>query len=45
MVLAITPVVGAVDEALEMFALNDSARAAVDKARKQAKRRRQGAET
>ena len=41
--LAITPVVGAEDEALEMFALNDSARAAVDKARQQAQRRRQAA--
>jgi hypothetical protein len=41
--LAITPVVDAEDEALEMFALNDSARAAVDKARGQAQRRRQAA--
>jgi radical SAM superfamily enzyme YgiQ (UPF0313 family) len=40
--LAITPVIDAEDEALEMFALNDSARAAVDKARAQAQRRRQG---
>ncbi len=40
--LAITPVIDAEDEALEMFALNDSARAAVDKARAQARRRRQG---
>ncbi len=39
--LAITPVIDAEDEALEMFALNDSARAAVDKARVQAQRRRQ----
>ena len=41
--LAITPVVEAEDEALEMFELNDSSRAAVDKARRQAQRRRQGA--
>jgi hypothetical protein len=40
--LAITPVVDAEDEALEMFTLNDSARAAVDKARAQAQRRKQG---
>ncbi len=40
--LAITPVVDAEDEALEMFTLNDSARAAVAKARTQAQRRRQG---
>ena len=40
--LAITPVIDAEGEALEMFALNDSARAAVDKARAQAQRRRQG---
>ena len=39
--LASTPVVDAEDEALEMFTLNDSARAAVDKARAQAQRRRQ----
>ena len=39
--LAVTPVVDAEEEALEMFALNDSARAAVDKARGQAQRRRQ----
>ena len=38
---AITPVVDAEGEALEMFALNDSARAAVDKAKAQAERRRQ----
>ena len=38
---AITPVIDAEEEALEMFALNDSARAAVDKARRQAERRRQ----
>ena len=36
--LAITPVVDAEDEALEMFGLNDASRAAVDKARRQAKR-------
>jgi hypothetical protein len=40
--LAITPVVDGEDEALEMFTLNDSARAAVAKARTQAQRRRQG---
>ncbi len=39
--LAVTPVIDAEQEALEMFALNDSARAAVDKARSQAQRRRQ----
>ena len=39
--LAITPVIDAEEEALEMFSLNDSARAAVDKARGQAQRRRQ----
>ncbi len=39
--LAVTPVIDAEEEALEMFALNDSARAAVDKARGQAQRRRQ----
>ena len=38
---AITPVIDAEEEALEMFALNNSARAAVDKARRQAERRRQ----
>ncbi len=38
---AISPVIDAEEEALEMFALNDSARAAVDKARRQAERRRQ----
>ena len=36
--LAITPVVDAEDETLEMFGLNDASRAAVDKARRQAKR-------
>ncbi len=41
---AVTPVVDAEEEALEMFALNDSARAAVDKARGQALRRRRAAE-
>ena len=40
--LAITSVVDGEDEALEMFTLNDSARAAVAKARAQAHRRRQG---
>ena len=40
--LAITSVVDAEDEALEMFTLNNSARAAVAKARTQAQRRRQG---
>ena len=35
--LAITPVVDAEGEALEMFELNDASRAAVEKARKQAK--------
>jgi hypothetical protein len=40
--LAITPVIDAEDEALEMFTINDSARAAVAKARTQAQRRRQG---
>ena len=39
--LAITPVVDAEDEALEMFTLNDLARAAVAKARAQAQRRKQ----
>ena len=39
--LAVTPVIDAEQEALEMFALNDSARAAVEKARGQAQRRRQ----
>jgi radical SAM superfamily enzyme YgiQ (UPF0313 family) len=38
--LAITPVIDAEAEALEMFDLNDSSRAAVDKARRQADRRR-----
>jgi hypothetical protein len=38
---AITPVIDAEGEELEMFALNDSARAAVAKARHQAERRRQ----
>ena len=38
---AISPVIDAEEEALEMFALNNSARAAVDKARRQAERRRQ----
>ena len=37
---AITPVIDAEGEELEMFALNDSARAAVEKARHQAERRR-----
>ena len=36
--LAITPVVDAEDEALEMFELNDSSKAAVKKARRQASR-------
>jgi radical SAM superfamily enzyme YgiQ (UPF0313 family) len=36
--LAITPVVDAEGEALEMFELNDSSRAAVDKARRQTQR-------
>jgi radical SAM superfamily enzyme YgiQ (UPF0313 family) len=40
--LAITPVIDAEDEALEMFTINDSARSAVEKARAQAQRRRQG---
>jgi radical SAM superfamily enzyme YgiQ (UPF0313 family) len=40
---AITPVIDAEEEALEMFTLNDSARSAVDKARAQAQRRRQSA--
>ncbi len=40
--LAITPVVDAEGEELEMFSLNDSARSAVHKARAQAERRRQG---
>ncbi len=40
---AITPVVDAESETLEMFALNDSARAAVEKARGQAARRKQSA--
>jgi hypothetical protein len=35
---AITPVIDAEGEELEMFALNDSARAAVEKARHQAER-------
>jgi hypothetical protein len=35
--LAITPVIDAESEALEMFELNDSSRAAVEKARKQTK--------
>ncbi len=39
---AITPVTDAEDEALEMFTFNDSARSAVEKARAQAQRRRQG---
>jgi hypothetical protein len=38
--LAITPVVEAEEEALEMFSLNDTARAAVEKARAQAQRRK-----
>jgi hypothetical protein len=37
---AITPVVDAEGEELEMFALHDSARATVEKARHQAERRR-----
>ena len=37
---AITPVIDAEGEELEMFALNDSARATVEKARHQAERRR-----
>ena len=40
--LAITPVTDAEDEALEMFTFNNSARSAVEKARAQAQRRRQG---
>ena len=40
--LAITPVIDAEGETLEMFTLNDSARAAVGKARAQAQRRKQG---
>ena len=40
--VATTPVIDAEDEALEMFTLNDSARAAVVKARAQAQRRRRG---
>jgi radical SAM superfamily enzyme YgiQ (UPF0313 family) len=40
--LAITPVVDAEGEALEMFELNSSSRAAVDKARRQAQRRAAG---
>ncbi|MDQ0327188.1 hypothetical protein J2R99_003057 [Rhodopseudomonas julia] len=39
--LAITPVIDAETETLEMFALNDQARAAVEKARRQAQERRQ----
>jgi radical SAM superfamily enzyme YgiQ (UPF0313 family) len=38
---AITPVIDAEGEDLEMFALNDSARSAVEKARRQSQRRRQ----
>ena len=38
--LAIRPVTDAEEEALEMFSLNDAARAAVEKARAQAQRRR-----
>jgi hypothetical protein len=38
--LAITPVIDAEGEELELFALNDSARAVVEKARHQADRRR-----
>jgi radical SAM superfamily enzyme YgiQ (UPF0313 family) len=38
--LAITPVVDAEEEALEMFDLNEASRAAVDKARRQAHRRK-----
>ena len=37
--LAITPVVDAEGEALEMFELNDASRAAVEKARRQAQMR------
>ena len=39
--LAITPVVDAEDEALQMFELNNSSRAAVEKARRQAQERRE----
>jgi hypothetical protein len=38
--LAITPVVDAESEALEMFELNESSKAAVEKARRQAQRHR-----
>jgi hypothetical protein len=41
--LAIAPVIDAEEESLEMFSLNNSARAAVDKARRQAQRRKQRA--
>jgi radical SAM superfamily enzyme YgiQ (UPF0313 family) len=40
--LAITPVVEAEEETLEMFELNEASRAAVDKARRQAKRHKEG---
>jgi hypothetical protein len=40
--LAITPVIDAEDETLEMYTLNDSARAAVGKARAQATRHKEG---
>ena len=41
--LAITPVVDAQEETLELFDLNEGSRAAVDKARRQAKRHSESA--